>query len=90
MAQADERDRFMRALELAPAGEPLPDNPDAVLPVIRRYRFEPRADRPTPIDVEDYALSHVTSTRARHLLDVMPTLWLLRLGTKIRPPLTEA
>jgi ATP-dependent Clp protease ATP-binding subunit ClpA/ATP-dependent Clp protease ATP-binding subunit ClpC len=78
-SQGQARDAFVEALE-AGREDAMPANPDAVLPILRRYRFEPRGGDPAPIDVEDYRLSHVTSTRARRLADVLPTLWLLRLG----------
>lgn len=79
-AQARAREDFIHALEHADPAQV--DNPDAVLPIIRRYRFDPpRSHEIAPIDVEDYPLGHAMSTRARSLAEVLPVLWLLRLGT---------
>ena len=82
-----EREAFVRALEAG--GSALPDNPDAVLPIVRRYHFDPpRPGELSTLDVEDYPLAHVLSTRARSLADVLPSLWLLRVG--LRGPQEEA
>ncbi|MEM9459285.1 MAG: AAA family ATPase [Myxococcota bacterium] len=76
-----ERDAFVAALEAGRST--LPDNPDAVLPIVRRYRFDPpRPGELSTLDVEDYPLAHVLSTRARSLADVLPSLWLLRVGLR--------
>ncbi|MCA9712227.1 MAG: hypothetical protein KDK70_40700, partial [Myxococcales bacterium] len=59
----------------------LPPNPDAVLPIVRRYRFDPPPPGElSPLEVEDYPLAHALQTRARSLADVLPSLWLLRVG----------
>jgi ATP-dependent Clp protease ATP-binding subunit ClpA/ATP-dependent Clp protease ATP-binding subunit ClpC len=84
------REAFVAALE---SGQPLPDNPDVVLPIVRRYRFDPSAPpvpgarisagELTPIEVEDYPLAHVSQTRVRTLKDVLPRLWWLRVGLDV-------
>ncbi len=73
------RAAFLAALE---AGEPPPpDNPDAILPVVRRYDYDPqRSDDPTWIEVEDYPLTYAVRTQVKRLQDILPTLWLLRQG----------
>ncbi|PRP92193.1 ATP-dependent Clp protease ATP-binding subunit ClpE [Enhygromyxa salina] len=54
-----QRQAFIEALE---AGTELPPNPDAMLPIIRRFRLEEaRPGRPASVEVEDYPLSHVSS-----------------------------
>ncbi|MCX4241409.1 AAA family ATPase [Paraliomyxa miuraensis] len=76
-----EREAFVAGLESGAV--PLPDNPDAVLPIVRRYRFDPpRPGEPTSIEIEDYPLAHAVQTRARGLADVLPSLWLLRVGRR--------
>ncbi len=81
---ARQRAAFVGALE---QGTPVPHNPDAVLPIIRRYRFDPSpTGEPAPIEVEDYPLAHAVCTRARRLVDVLPPLWLLRIGSRARNP----
>ena len=75
------RDVFAAALE---AGAELPDNPEALDPIVRRYRWDgpPKTASggmgpPTPCDIEDYALSYVGSRRIRALSEVItPLRWL--------------
>jgi len=74
-----ERTEFVEALE---SGEPLPENPDALLPILRRYRFDPSPGSMSKIEVEDYPLAYAIETRARSLSDVLPHLWLLRVGQR--------
>lgn len=73
----EQRAAFVDALQ---RGTELPANPDAVLPIIRRYRFDPQPDTLSAIEVEDYPLAYAIETRARQLQDVLPQLWLLRIG----------
>ncbi len=76
-----ERGEFSRALE---TGQKTPSNPDALLPIIRRYTFDP----PTPgalawIDVEDYPLMYAYRGRSASLQEALDTVWLLRMGASI-------
>ena len=77
-----EREAFMTALE---AGAELPaEHPDTVLPIVRRYDYDPPAeDEPSWIEVEDYPLMYAARTQVRSLVDVLPTLWLLRMGATL-------
>jgi hypothetical protein len=77
-----ERDAFMAALE---AGDDLPaEHPDTVLPIVRRYDYDPPpSDVPLWIDVEDYPLTYAARTQVRSLVEVLPTLWLLRMGARL-------
>ncbi len=77
---SSDRTAFVDALQ---AGAALPDNPDAVLPIVRRYRFDPSPDGPTRLEVEDYPLAYALQTTARSLSDVLPQLWLLRIGQSV-------
>ncbi len=78
---AREREAFVEALEQGRT--PLPANPDAVLPIVRRYHFDPpHPGELSPLEVEDYSLAHALRTRARALADVLPSLWLLRVGRR--------
>ena len=72
---------FADALE---RGETHPRNPDALLPIVRRYTFDP----PNPgalawIDVEDYPLMYAYRSRSADLLEAIDTVWLLRMGAAI-------
>lgn len=77
------RDAFSRALETSHA---TPPNPDALLPIVRRYTFDP----PTPgglawIDVEDYPLMYAYRGRSASLREALDTVWLLRMGASMDP-----
>lgn len=75
------RQAFVDALESGTSREALPEHPDTVLPTVRRYRFDPRGRRElADIEVEDFPLMHAMETQVRRLGDVLPALWLLRLG----------
>ncbi|PRQ07701.1 AAA family ATPase [Enhygromyxa salina] len=76
-----QRQAFIHALE---AGTELPKNPDAMLPIIRRFTVEePRGGRSANIEVEDYPLSHVSSHSGAQLEPVLTLLWLMRVGLAI-------
>jgi ATP-dependent Clp protease ATP-binding subunit ClpA/ATP-dependent Clp protease ATP-binding subunit ClpC len=84
---------FEEALE---AGEPLPENPERLLPLTREYRFDPPAPRckracptgckqvreGTPLEIADYALGYATTLRVRRLGEGLPHLWLLRMSRR--------
>ena len=71
---------FSKALE---AGE-VQENPDALLPIVRRYTFDPpRPGALAWIDVEDYPLMYAYRGRSASLDDALQTVWLLRMGAAI-------
>ncbi len=75
------RSAFCEALE---AGTGLPDNPDALLPIVRRYTFDPPAPGALAwIDVEDYPLMYAYRGRSATLDDALQTVWLLRMGAEL-------
>ncbi len=75
-----ERSAFIESLESTADGV-LPEHPDAILPIVRRYVFDPPSPRDLAwLDIEDYPLMYATRTRVRTLADAMPTIWLLRMG----------
>ena len=79
-----EREAFVQALEHGDPEASLPAHPDAILPAVRRYHFDPvTPGELTAITVEDFELMYSTETRVRRLSDVLPTLWLLRLGAQV-------
>jgi ATP-dependent Clp protease ATP-binding subunit ClpA/ATP-dependent Clp protease ATP-binding subunit ClpC len=65
-------------------GGPLVENPDRLLPAVRKLRFDPprRAGAPSLIDVEDYVLGYSTSTWVLSLQDALPRLWMLRMSRR--------
>lgn len=76
------RSAFSAALE---TGQGTPTNPDALLPIVRRYSFDP----PTPgglgwIDVEDYPLMYAYRGRSASLREALDTVWLLRMGASMQ------
>ncbi|HVH98957.1 MAG TPA: AAA family ATPase [Enhygromyxa sp.] len=80
-----QREAFTTALE---SGAPLPANPDAMLPIIRRFKLEePRPGRRASVEVEDYPLSHASGHTIGHgvtkLEPVLALLWLMRVGVAI-------
>ncbi|MFV8755312.1 AAA family ATPase [Nannocystaceae bacterium ST9] len=89
LAETDaQRRAFAAALE---AGEPLPSNPDAMLPIIRHFKLdEARAGKPETIEVEDYRLSHVSSHAAVPLARVLELMWLMQVGVAIEQAGEEA
>ena len=76
-----QRQDFSQALE---AGTELPQNPDAMLPIIRLFRIEEaRPGRPASVEVEDYPLAHVSAHAGARLEPVLELLWLMRVGVKL-------
>ncbi|MGH1341885.1 MAG: AAA family ATPase [Nannocystales bacterium] len=75
------REAFSTAIETADSP---PANPDGLLPIVRRYAFDP----PTPgalawIDVEDYPLMYAYRGRSASLREALDTVWLLRMGASM-------
>lgn len=69
---------FERALE---AGlDPLPDNPQRLMPAVRTLYFRPpmRESEIFPVEVEDFHLSYQGSLHVRRINDALERLWLLR------------
>jgi ATP-dependent Clp protease ATP-binding subunit ClpA/ATP-dependent Clp protease ATP-binding subunit ClpC len=76
------REQFVETLE---HGTPQA-NPDALLPVVRRYAFDPpSAGAHAWIDVEDYPLMYAYRGRSASLDDALQTVWLLRMGASMTP-----
>jgi ATP-dependent Clp protease ATP-binding subunit ClpA/ATP-dependent Clp protease ATP-binding subunit ClpC len=72
------RRRFVDALEGEVAAGELPPNPDELLPVVRRYRYDPPDDgAPSLCEVEDYVLCHAAGHRVRSFAEVLAVLSLL-------------
>ncbi|WP_437968286.1 AAA family ATPase [Sorangium sp. So ce260] len=68
--------------EAARHGRALPPNPAALLPVVRRIRFDPprRPGRTAPIEIEDYAMGYAEAAQVRSLSQALAPLWLLRMS----------
>ncbi len=74
---------FARGLEQG--ADPLPQNPDRLLPLVREYRFDPssHARQGAPLDLVDYALGYAASMKVRTLADGLRRLWLLRMSVEL-------
>ena len=82
VAERFAREAFEEALE---AGvDPLPPDPEALLPCVRRVRFDPplRPGELAPIEVEDFLLGTSGTHQCRRLGDVLPHYWALRASEK--------
>ncbi|WP_437571184.1 AAA family ATPase [Sorangium sp. So ce542] len=68
--------------EAARQGGALPPNPAALLPVVRRIRFDPprQPGRAAPIEIEDYVMGIAEASLARSLSQALAPLWLLRMS----------
>lgn len=74
----DARIRFARALD--EGHDPLPVDPEALLPVVRRYDFQsPDPTRPTTYAVEDYRLAYAHTQTTRRFDEVVLPLMLLHM-----------
>ncbi len=72
------REQFAAALEHGDRTQ-LPDNPDAVPPIVRAYHFEPNpTHEPARIEVEDFPIAFVLRGHVARLAEILPTLWMLR------------
>ena len=73
-----QRAAFIAALE---SGAELPEHPDAILPIVRRYTFDPASPGAMAwVDVEDYPLMFAHRSMGTNILEAMRTVWLLRMG----------
>ncbi|MCB9661213.1 MAG: ATP-dependent Clp protease ATP-binding subunit [Sandaracinaceae bacterium] len=82
--EADQaRARFEDALERGE--EPLPPDPDGLLPCVRRVRFDPplRPGELAPIEIEDFRLGTSGTHQCRRLADVLPHYWALRASERL-------
>ncbi|XXX77782.1 AAA family ATPase [Sorangium sp. So ce134] len=68
--------------EAARHGRALPPNPAALLPVVRRIRFDPprQPGRAAPIEIEDYVMGAAEASPVRSLSQALAPLWLLRMS----------
>jgi ATP-dependent Clp protease ATP-binding subunit ClpA/ATP-dependent Clp protease ATP-binding subunit ClpC len=66
--------------EAARSGRERPENPSALLPVVRKIRFDlPRHGAGTsPIEIEDYVMGFAETMEARTVADALGPIWLLR------------
>jgi ATP-dependent Clp protease ATP-binding subunit ClpA/ATP-dependent Clp protease ATP-binding subunit ClpC len=71
---------FSQGLEQG--ADPLPENPDRLLPLVREYRFDPPSQprQGAPLDLVDYALGYAATLKVRSLADGLRRLWLLRMS----------
>jgi ATP-dependent Clp protease ATP-binding subunit ClpC len=77
----------VRELELAleEGRQPLPENPQLLLPLVREFRFDPPAQarrEAAPLEVTDFALGYAASMQVCSLEEALPRLWLLRMGRR--------
>ncbi|MCC6557631.1 MAG: ATP-dependent Clp protease ATP-binding subunit, partial [Polyangiaceae bacterium] len=77
-------DHLAREAELddaARAGRPLPPNPSALPPVVRKLRFDPpRPGRTSPLEIEDYVMGYAETAEVASLAQALAPLWLLRMS----------
>ena len=60
---------------------PLPEDPEAAMPVVRAYRFEPPARQEVAeLELDDYLLTYSGTHRVRSPAEALPTLWRLRMS----------
>lgn len=75
------KDAYVAALESGATGGPPPDDPEAILPIVRRYHYDPQpGSLQTWLDVEDYPLGYAERRQVKRLAEILPDLWLLHLG----------
>ncbi len=78
---------FAEALERG--DDPLPSNPRSLLPVIRRYRYDPDpGGRASECIIEDYATLQVEKRTVGHLRDGLARIWRRSLGRAGAPEQT--
>jgi ATP-dependent Clp protease ATP-binding subunit ClpC len=66
--------------EAARSGSERPENPSALLPVVRKIRFDfPRTPgASSPVEIEDYVMGFAETIEARSVADALAPIWLLR------------
>jgi ATP-dependent Clp protease ATP-binding subunit ClpC len=78
-----EHEEAQRAFEEAMAtGREGVVNPSALLPVVRKIRFDPpRAEGgAAPLDIEDYGMAYAETVQAFTVDDALGPVWLLRMS----------
>jgi len=78
-AEEEKQRRFDEAARL---GVPLPESPTALLPVVRKIRFDPprRAGASAPLDIEDYVMGYAETVVVRSIAEALLPIWLLRMS----------
>jgi ATP-dependent Clp protease ATP-binding subunit ClpA/ATP-dependent Clp protease ATP-binding subunit ClpC len=60
---------------------PLPEDPEAAMPVVRAYRFEPPTRQGlAELELDDYLLTYSGTHRVRSPAEALPVLWRLRMS----------
>ncbi|MFO0754993.1 MAG: AAA family ATPase [Byssovorax sp.] len=82
-----EEEKQRRFDEAARRGDPAPDNPAALLPVVRKIRFDPprRPGTTAPLSIEDYAMSYAETMEVRTIAEALAPIWLLRMSREDEP-----
>jgi ATP-dependent Clp protease ATP-binding subunit ClpA/ATP-dependent Clp protease ATP-binding subunit ClpC len=90
-ALLEERQRQREAFQRARAADGEVADPDAPLPTVRVYRFEPPiGGGVVPLEVEDYELGWATTGRGKAAVDLLPELWRLRMSREELEPAAAA
>jgi len=77
------RDAYVFAIEHGASDGPATQDPEAVLPIVRRYHYDPETpNQQSWIEVEDFPLAYAERRQVRQLAEVLPDLWFLHLGTR--------
>ena len=68
--------------EAARSGTERPEDPSALLPVVRKIRFDwlRNSGGSSPIEVEDYVMGFAETIEARNFEDALAPIWLLRIS----------
>jgi len=65
-------------------GDPILDAPEVLLPIVRRYTFDPpKAGAMAWVDVEDYPLMYAYRGQSADVMEALDTVWLLRMGADL-------
>ncbi|MCK6549324.1 AAA family ATPase [Myxococcota bacterium] len=91
LVRAHEAARAIFEGALERGDEPLPPNPEALLPAVRAIHVDvpDRESSAALVDVEDYVLGHSMKLRARTLDEVLARSWILKMGQGSRGPATR-
>jgi ATP-dependent Clp protease ATP-binding subunit ClpA/ATP-dependent Clp protease ATP-binding subunit ClpC len=78
-AEEEKQRRFDEAARL---GGETPANPAALLPVVRKIRFDPprRAGATAPLEIEDYGMGYAEMVEVRSVAEALEPIWLLRMS----------
>jgi ATP-dependent Clp protease ATP-binding subunit ClpC len=63
-------------------GQSAPANPSALLPVVRKIRFDPprRTGAVAPLEIEDYVMGYAETVQVVSVNEALAPLWLLRMS----------